>query len=215
MALKKNEQILLDSILQTANIVKGMVGNDINMINEKLADMLTGFYNESNKKLILSISEDGEISSRVADYKSDFVRTRSTPDNTMLSLRGKINGVPIEIKVFKDGVALSNKEVAEALMELSLIVSAMPVEMSVHGQDDWPREAGGMPKTLSDITTDEFLDSDEEEDDADEGTEPHLELDEPEPEVLDTEVESEQEESVQANKPVRRAAMSFEKTDTE
>ena len=77
MALKKNEQLLLDSILQTADIIKGMVGNDINMINEKLAEMLKGFYDESQKKLILSIDEQGAISARVADYKSDFVRTLS------------------------------------------------------------------------------------------------------------------------------------------
>lgn len=214
MALKKNEQLLLDSILQTANIVKGMAGNDINMINEKLAEMLNSFYDESKKKLILSITQEGEISARVADYKSDFVRTRSNPDDTMLSLRGKINGVPIDVKVVKDDVSLSNKEVAEALMELSQIVSGMPVEMSLHGQDDWPRDAGGMPKMLSDTDAEVFLDTDDAEDD-DEDTETQGELEAPESQASDIDMESEHGASEPASRPVRRAAMSVAPSEDE
>ena len=90
MALKKNEQLLIDSILQTAKIVQGIVGNDISMINEKLEEMLAGFYQETQKKLILSVDDDGKVSYRVADYKSDFVRTRTNTEKTLLSLKGKL-----------------------------------------------------------------------------------------------------------------------------
>tara|TARA_R110001583_G_scaffold52147_9_gene162221 strand:- start:1122 stop:1742 length:621 start_codon:yes stop_codon:yes gene_type:complete len=206
MALKKNEQLLLDSILQTAKIVKGMVGNDINLINEKLADMLTGFYNESKKKLILSIGEDGEISTRIADYKSDFVRTRYNTEATMLSLRAKINAVPIDIKVVKDDVTLSNKEVADALLELSQIVAGMPLEMSMHGHDDWPRQVGGAPFTLPATEDNSSLVSDEL-DDSEEGLE--LEL------ADHSEDEGEVEVDTPAEKPIRRAAVSFMQADAE
>ena len=211
MALKKNEQLLLDSILQTADIIKGMVGNDINMINEKLAEMLKGFYDESQKKLILSIDEQGAISARVADYKSDFVRTRYNTDSSMLSLKGKINGVPIDVKVVKDDVSFTNKEVAESLAELAGIVAKMPVEMSAHGHDDWPREAGSMPKKLSSSSSEEFNASDEspesEEEDGDYIIPNDLEL--PEPETSGEAVESEQDAPETSSKPVRRTAMSL------
>jgi len=163
MALKKNEQLLLDSILQTANIVKGLVGNDIDKISEHIVTMLNGFYEESKKRVILEISEDGEITAKIADFKSDFVRTRFNTDQSMLSLKGKINGVPIDVKVVKDDVSFSNKEVAASLMELSLIVAGMPVVMRDHGQDDWPRDVGGIPKTLSGLEGDLKLDEDDSE----------------------------------------------------
>jgi len=171
MALKKQEQLLLDSILQTANIVKKLVGNDLEKINENVAEMLAKFHDESKLKVILEISEDGVITAKIADYKSDFVRTRSTPDEAMLSLRAKINALPIEIKIFKDGVSFANKDVAEALTELSLIVSSMPVEMVTHGQDDWPREAGGVPNSLIGTEADVKLAKDESDDAGSEGSE--------------------------------------------
>jgi hypothetical protein len=140
MALKKNEQLLIDSILQTAKIVQGIVGNDISMINEKLEEMLAGFYQETQKKLILSVDDDGKVSYRVADYKSDFVRTRTNTEKTLLSLKGKINSVPIDVKVAKDDVEFTNAEVAEALKELASIVAKMPEEMTLRGHADWPRD---------------------------------------------------------------------------
>lgn len=146
MALKKQEQLLLDNILQTANIVKGLVGNDLVKINEQISVLLAGFAEETKSKVVLGITEDGEITSTVIDLKSDYVRTRHNTEKTMLSLKGKLNGVPMDIKVVKDETSFTNKEVADALAELSLIVANMPVEMKEHGHDDWLRDVGAYPK---------------------------------------------------------------------
>lgn len=146
MALKKQEQLLLDNILQTANIVKGLVGNDLGKINEQIVALLAGFAEETKSKVVLGITEDGEITSTVIDLKSDYVRTRHNTEKTMLSLKGKLNGVPMDIKVVKDETSFTNKEVADALAELSLIVANMPVEMKEHGHDDWLRDVGAYPK---------------------------------------------------------------------
>jgi hypothetical protein len=149
MALKKHELTMMDTILQSATIISGLVEQDVKQVTEKLKPMLDSFTAETQQKIILVITEGGVIKGELLDLKQDFVRTRFNTEKTMLSLKAKLNGVAIDIKIVKDNLKSSNEQVAEALSELHSIVSAMPVSMETHGHDDWPRIPGEMPKTLS------------------------------------------------------------------
>jgi len=159
MVSKKQGDFFLNSVLKTAEIVKGFVGNDLEKINLQVASILEDFAEKTGTKIVLNLSDDGQLSSTIFDLKSDYIRTRFNTDKSMLSLRSKLCGVPIDVKVVKDDVSFSNKMVADSLMELSKVVAGMPFEMNLHGQDDWLREVGGMPKSrLGDQINETFVD---------------------------------------------------------
>lgn len=149
MALKPAEQSKLDMLNQTAAMLAGM-SLDADAIREKMAQMIQSLEKDANSKLVLVYTE-GVPSFNAIDLRTDFIRTRPNTDGTMLSLRAKIVGIPLEIKVRKDadGLRASNAEVAESLLFLSEYVKNMPVEMVDADTADWPRELGSLPKRRS------------------------------------------------------------------
>jgi hypothetical protein len=149
MALKPAEQSKLDMLNQTAAMLAGM-NLDADAIREKMAPMIQSLEKDTNSKLVL-VYTDGVPSFNAIDLRSDFIRTRPNTEGTMLSLRAKIVGIPLEIKVRKDadGLRASNAEVAESLLFLAEYVKNMPVEMVDADTADWPRELGSLPKRRS------------------------------------------------------------------
>lgn len=149
MALKPAEQSKLDMLNQTAAMLAGM-NLDADAIREKMTQMIQSLEKDTNSKLVLVYTE-GVPSFNVIDLRTDFIRTRPNTEGTMLSLRAKIVGIPLEIKVRKDadGLRASNAEVAESLLFLAEYVKNMPVEMVDADTADWPRELGSVPKRRS------------------------------------------------------------------
>lgn len=145
MALKQAEQVKFESVNKMVDILHSMnqTGPEI---KEKVADMVTELETSANIKLELVYNE-GAPSFEIIDLKSDFVRTRATTDDKMLSLKAKIFSVPIDVKIFKeaDGLNLSNSSVAKSLRELADIVDGMDKEMVAVGKFDWPRTPGEAP----------------------------------------------------------------------
>jgi hypothetical protein len=157
MALRQAEQSQLESINQTVTILASMELEQM-QIEEKMKEMIVPLEKSANCKLIFKNDEHGPRFD-VIELKSDFVRTRQNPHKTMTSLRAKIYGLPIEVKIKKDTEEFSNIQVAKSLLELATLVGEMPVEMLVNANDDWSRTPGEMPKgAVDDTDEDEGLD---------------------------------------------------------
>jgi hypothetical protein len=148
MALKKHETALLDSIKMSATVIAGFVGHDAEKIAEHMKSILDEFSSQTNQKLIISYT-DGVLAIDTLDLKQDFIRTRMNPDKSMTTLKAKLFGVAIDVKVAKDEASFSNEQIAESLFELAVIVKGMPVAMRSYGHDDWSRTVGNMPKSIS------------------------------------------------------------------
>jgi hypothetical protein len=157
VALKQAEQFALDSITEFVGILAN-TGQDKSQIETMLKERFTEFEQMTGMSLKLVDKADGGFDLKVNDTRRDFVRTRANTGNTMLSLRSKISGVAIDIKVIKDDERYSNGEVVSALAELQTIVAQMPVEMAVQGHADWSRTPGELPK--SDDGTSDDADTD-------------------------------------------------------
>jgi hypothetical protein len=109
----------------------------------------------------VKIDEEGGVTFTHIDVGSYFIRTRFNGDEKMLSLRAKLTGVAIEVKVIKDGVLAINSDIADALRELADVVSAAENELAVEGKADWSRTPGEPPKSLhgkdSDVLNDDSI----------------------------------------------------------
>jgi hypothetical protein len=148
MALRQSEKTLLGFINETAKMLSEL-NIEESLIIEKLKDKVGELEQSANCKLAL-VEVDGIRQFNVIDLSADYVRTRfNNAEKTMLSLRAKILGLSVEVKVKKDDDVFSNKEVSKSLRELAGIVDEMPIEMLLHGQDDWSRTPGEMPKLLA------------------------------------------------------------------
>lgn len=148
MALRQAEQLQLSNLNDIA-VMLHELGIPEETILAKAEPKIKELTDTAKGKVVLKYDENGVPHFEHIDLRSDFVRTRFNTESTMLSLRAKIVGVPIDIKVKKDDEVFTNKEVASSLRELALIVEKMPVEMVPHGHDDWSREPGVLPKSLA------------------------------------------------------------------
>jgi hypothetical protein len=158
MASKKQIDILLSNILSTAKIICDAVSDDVVVINEKMKQLLEDFTTETGLSASV-VKCDGGLDVMVVDLSKYYVRTRYNTDKSMLSLKGKLSGVPIDVKVAKGDEVFTNKQVADALAELSTIVAAMPIEMVAHGHDDWKRTPGEYPKTFDGMSEHEIAEA--------------------------------------------------------
>lgn len=147
MALKKHEQLMLNNITQTATMLADMDW-DLPSIEDKMKDILAGFTKETGIRLIIKQDGSGNIGFDHIDTSDYYVRTRPNTDHSLLSLRAKLDGVLIDVKVIKDEMAMSNKDIATALRELAEIVALAPVELSKQGKEDWSRTPGEPPKSV-------------------------------------------------------------------
>ncbi len=150
MSLKPAIAAKFNSLNQTA-IILGNLNHEADVITAQLQPMIQEIEAEANCKLEFDAS-NAEAPFTLINLKDDFVRTRYNGETkTMLALRTKIFGLPIEVKVMKldkDGeleFSATNAQVAESLIELAGIVSAMPESMLEKGHFDWARVPGEVP----------------------------------------------------------------------
>ena len=99
MALRQADQLRLEGIQDT---ISTLVDFNIekSAILEKIQDKISAFEADTKTQLKFTIT-NGKAEFSLVDLKSDFIRTRQNPDKTMTSLRAKIQGLGIEIKLKK------------------------------------------------------------------------------------------------------------------
>lgn len=141
MALKSSEQVQFDSLNQTVLILAGL-GHDKDTIKSQLAPMSSKLENESGCKLILDKIE-GVLQYSLLDLKGDFLSTRFNGDETMLSMKAKLLGLPIDVKIIKgDKLRASNQQVVSSLQCLIDLINKMPDDMCAAGKGDWDVNSG-------------------------------------------------------------------------
>lgn len=163
MALNKYEKTQKNLLSTFAQKLANM-GLSKEEITDSLKEQLDDFATESKVKLTVKVQkkEDGTSVVELAeiDLSADFIRTRHNTGKTMQSLRVKVLGLPIEIKVKKDEAVFSNEQVVSSLRMLADYVEAMPVEAKDAGSADFPLEKGGAPIVKGDNDTDSDNDGD-------------------------------------------------------
>lgn len=147
MALKRHEEIELEGIKRAASITMKYTSS-LEAVKEEVKESVDQFALEANVKVSISLDESGQLVYNLVDLKQDFVRTRPNKDVSLVSLKAKLSGVAIDVKVLKDDANFTNAEVEGALRELAEIVSGMPVEMKETVHADWSRVPGEMPKII-------------------------------------------------------------------
>ena len=140
MALKQADRVLLEGLQDT---ITTLVEFDIQKadIEKKLAEKIKTFELATNTQFKFNIV-DGKAEFSLVDLRSDYVRTRHNTEKTMTSLKAKINGLPIDVKIKKDDTSFTNAEIVESLHELANVVSAIPEELTSESWKDWPRRPG-------------------------------------------------------------------------
>lgn len=140
MSLKKNDQIMLDQLQQFANVLAAS-GQDFATIKQNLRPSLKSFEDATDAKVSLR-EENGAIVVSAFDLKKDDVRTLANKEKTLISMRAKVLGVPLDVKVLKSGVQFTNGQISEALREAADLIDRMPVQMADRPESTWNRETG-------------------------------------------------------------------------
>lgn len=150
MALKKNEEALFRSLSQGAKALAKFV-KDADAIQAEFKEQIQELEKEA--QVVLRFQFVGEeLQVIIEDRSQDKVNTSFNTTNEKLLLRAQLNGVPIDVLLFKktkkDAVPtlnLSNEQVANALLELSELVRHMPVSMVSAGNAKWGLNLGDAP----------------------------------------------------------------------
>ncbi len=127
MALKKEDKVRLEGLEKTFLM---LVTN--NMDSEQIMTMMQPQFDEfesiTGNKLKPNFGDNPSI--EVLDLSKDFLRIRYPNDENRV-LRTKIQGVGIEVKLFKaDEFSFGNSDVASALRALADEVDAAPFELN-------------------------------------------------------------------------------------
>tara|TARA_B100001245_G_scaffold236653_1_gene229261 strand:- start:21143 stop:21685 length:543 start_codon:yes stop_codon:yes gene_type:complete len=126
VALKKEDKVRLEVIEKTFSM---LVSN--NMSDEQVLSMMQPQFDDfetiTGHKLKPVFEPEPSIS--VLDLSKDFLRIRY-PNEDNRVLRAKVEGVSIEVKLFKnDDFSFTNNDVVSALKSLSEKVDILPVEL--------------------------------------------------------------------------------------
>ena len=150
MALKRNEEALLRALTNGAKVVSKFV-KDVDLIRAEFADQIRELEQEAQIVLRFHFVGD-ELQIVVEDRSQDKVSTSFNTTNEKLLLRAQLNGVPIDVMLYRKGkkdpeptLNVSNEQVANALAELSALVAAMPVSMVEAGNAKWSLVPGEAP----------------------------------------------------------------------
>lgn len=135
MALKQTDIIRFEGLNQTASILRAN-GFDFTATEAAMAAQLTEFEATARHKVKLLKEPVDGVFLEVIDLSRDFIRTRK-PNEESLVLRTKIQNVPIEVKLVKDGeYCFDNTSVANALRELAKEVESISFALSELDNED-------------------------------------------------------------------------------
>lgn len=141
MALKQAEQAKLEGLNQTVEVLVRL-NHDQETIKEQTLSIANELEESTGCKLVLSKNSDGKLEYDAIDLKGDSLVSRFNAEKTLLSLKGKILGLPIDIKVLKSGRSYSNEQIASSLTELVRLVRAMPSEIKDLEETEWDPKTG-------------------------------------------------------------------------
>lgn len=145
MALKKNEESLLKSIVSGARALSRFV-KDPAVIRAEFAESIAELEQSAQVVLRMVFIED-ELDVIVEDRSQDKVNSFFNTTGEKLLLRAQLNTVPIDVLVCHKGknILLSNDQISDALAELSVLVRAMPLSIASAGKASWSLVAGENP----------------------------------------------------------------------
>lgn len=134
MALNKIDNVKFDSLSQTLSMLL-QHGTELEVVKTMLAPQISDFEESSKHKVKFVI--DGETVKLTAlNLSRDYLRTRN-PNDEQQVLRTKVEGVSIEVKLFKkDDFLQTNEDVVNALRALADEVSDLSVELNTLGTSD-------------------------------------------------------------------------------
>lgn len=154
MALKKSDEALLRSLTNGAKALSEFV-RDADTIRAKFADQIAELEQEAQVVLRFDFVND-ELVVTAEDRSQDKVATSFNTTGEKLLLRAQLNGVPVDVMVFRQGkkdpeptLKLSNDQVANALAELAVLVRSMPVSMVDTGNAKWSLVPGELPAMVA------------------------------------------------------------------
>lgn len=153
-ALKRHEVIMLDSLNAFALTLYTLGHTTESAICDALKTQIEAFESESGMRTLIKDLPDGGFYFQEVDPRNDFLRSRIAAGGAQQTLKAKLSGIQIDIKVRKDEVfEFKNKEIAKALEEYAEIVRHMPVEASIVGEDDFPNGLGAYPVKMTPDST--------------------------------------------------------------
>lgn len=127
MALSKTDQVRFDGLKQTLTMLSGS-GMELEQIKGMMAPQFADFQALTNQKVNVVETENG-LSLELLNLSRDFVRVRGTED--LKTLRTKIQGVPVDVKVVKtNDYTFSNEDIVSALRALADEVEALTIEVN-------------------------------------------------------------------------------------
>lgn len=120
MALKQADQIRYDAIATMINTLKNL-DHDYHTVLGAVAPQIADF--EKSTGQAVRIKSNFEI--ELIDRRKDFLRVRS-PNSESKVLRTKVDGVAIDVKIFKEGdYDFDNETIASSLRRLAEEVSGI------------------------------------------------------------------------------------------
>lgn len=127
MALSKTDQVRFEGIQQTLTMLNNG-GLPLEQIKAMMAPQLIEFQKVTNHKVRYVTSDKG-VTFELLNLSKDFLRVRGTEEQK--TLRAKIQGVPVDVKVFKEEDFLfSNEDVVSALRALADELEALPFQVN-------------------------------------------------------------------------------------
>lgn len=135
MALKAADLVRFDALQLTASIL-GKNGFTPEAIENSIKNELLEFQTITKNKARVAVGDDGAVFIELTDLRKDFIRTRK-PNDDALVLRTRIQGVPVEIKLFKqEEYDFDNASVVSALRALADEIASVPFRLSELGNSD-------------------------------------------------------------------------------
>lgn len=120
MALKQADQIRFDALATLIETVKNL-GHDYNTVLGAAAKQIAEFQEATGQAVRVKSNFEIEL----IDRRKDFMRIRS-PNSESKVLRTKVDGVAIDVKIFKEGdYDFDNETIASSLRRLAEEVSGI------------------------------------------------------------------------------------------
>lgn len=135
MALGKIDNVKFESLSQTLSMLL-QHDTELETVKLMLAPQISDFEESSNHKVKFVTRDDESVILEALNLSKDFVRTRKPNSETQV-LRAKIQGVGIDVKLFKEkDYIFSNEEIISALRALVDEISEVDVEFNTLGNSD-------------------------------------------------------------------------------
>ena len=155
MALSKIDTVKFKSLSQTLSM---LLQHETSLETAKvmLGEQISDLEDSSNHMIKFITLDDDSVALEVLDLSKDFVRTRNPNSETQV-LRAKIQGVGIDVKLFKEGdFKFSNQEAIDAIRALAAEVEGLPFELNAMGVSNVRKLDADDSEDLEDS---EYLDS--------------------------------------------------------